>query len=78
MAHLLRTVINAVILNLLVVVSSDPALAKSAEEFDAETNQALDTLYAESSAAKELGAGPLVGETKFDTDADTAFASGNV
>lgn len=30
--------------------------AKTADEIDAEANQALDTLYSESSAAKELGA----------------------
>ncbi len=59
MARIVRTLINAVILSLLVVVSSDPALAKSAEEIDAESSQALDTLYIESSAAKELGAKAL-------------------
>ncbi len=59
MARIVRTLINAVILSLLVVVSSDPASAKSADEIDAETNQALDTLYAQSSAAKELGAKAL-------------------
>ncbi len=56
MTRVLRTLISTVILSLLVVVSSDPASAKSAGEIDAETNQALDTLYAESLAAKELGA----------------------
>jgi len=59
MARIVRTLINAVILSLLVVVSSDPASAKSADEIDAETNQALDILYAQSSAAKELGAKAL-------------------
>jgi lipid-binding SYLF domain-containing protein len=56
MALVVRTLISTMILSLFVMVSFDPALAKSAEEIDAETNQALDTLYAESSAAKELGA----------------------
>ncbi len=44
MTRVLRTLISTVILSLLVVVSSDPALAKSAEEIDAESSQALDTL----------------------------------
>lgn len=56
MTRIVSTLLSAVILSLLVVVSSDPAFAKSAEEIDVESNQALDTLYAESSAAKELGA----------------------
>ena len=56
MTRVFRTLISTVILSLLVVFGSDPASAKSAAEIDAETNQALDTLYAESSAAKELGA----------------------
>lgn len=56
MTCIARTLITTVILGLLVVVGSNPVLAKSAEEIDAETNQALDTLYRESSAAKELGA----------------------
>ena len=59
MPRVVRTLISTVILSLLVVVSSDPASAKSAGEIDAETNQALDTLYAQSSAAKELGAKSL-------------------
>ena len=58
MARIVRTLISTVILSLLVVVSSDPAFAKSAAEIDEETNQALDTLYKQSSAAKELGALP--------------------
>ncbi len=56
MARAVRTLIGTVILSLLVVVGSDPATAKSAQEIDADTNEALDTLYGQSSAAKELGA----------------------
>jgi lipid-binding SYLF domain-containing protein len=56
MTRIFRALISTLILSLLVLVSSDPAFAKSAEEIDSEANQALDTLYAESSAAKELGA----------------------
>ena len=41
---------------LLVLALSGPAWAKSNAEIDAEVNQALERLYAESSAAKELGA----------------------
>jgi lipid-binding SYLF domain-containing protein len=59
MTHLLRTLIRTGILSLLVVVGSNLASAKSADEIDAGTNQALDTLYAQSSAAKELGAKSL-------------------
>ncbi|MEE9159215.1 MAG: twin-arginine translocation pathway signal protein, partial [Gammaproteobacteria bacterium] len=59
MSRVVRTLISTVILSLLVMFSSDPASAKSAEEIDAETNQALDILYAQSSAAKELGAKAL-------------------
>jgi lipid-binding SYLF domain-containing protein len=50
MTRIFRALISTLILSLLVLVSSDPAFAKSAEEIDS------DTLYAESSAAKELGA----------------------
>ena len=56
MDSILRTLTASAILSLLIVVSSDPASATSAEEIEAETNQALDTLYAESAAAKEMGA----------------------
>ena len=56
MSRILRAVISTVFLGLLVVAGSDPAFAESAEEIDAKANQALDTLYADSSAAKELGA----------------------
>jgi lipid-binding SYLF domain-containing protein len=59
MSRVVRTLINTMILSLFVMVSSDPASAKSAEEIDSETNQALDTLYAQSLAAKELGAKAL-------------------
>ncbi len=41
---------------LMVVAMCGSALAKSNAEIDAEVNQALERLYAESSAAKELGA----------------------
>lgn len=53
MTRIARTLILTVILG---VVSSGLVWAKTAEEIDAEANQALDTLYKESSAAKELGA----------------------
>ena len=56
MARAVHTLIGTVILSLLVVVGSDQAIAKSAQEIDAETNEVLDTLYGQSSAAKELGA----------------------
>ena len=56
MARIVRALITTAILSLLVVVSSDPASAESAEEIDAGATQALEKLYAESSAAKELGA----------------------
>ena len=55
MSQFLRTAVTLAILNLLVIISSNPVLAESAEEIDAGSNQALDTLYTESSAAKELG-----------------------
>ena len=48
-----RALILAVVLG---AVSSGSVWAKTAEEIDAEANQALDALYSESSAAKELGA----------------------
>jgi len=53
MTRIARTLILTVILGL---VSSGSVWAKTAEEIDTEANQALDTLYSESSAAKELGA----------------------
>ncbi len=56
MTYVLRTLISIVTLSLVIAVSSDPVSAKSAAELDAETNQALETLYGQSSAAKELGA----------------------
>lgn len=59
MDRIIRTLIATAILSVLIVVSSNPALAKSAAEIDAESSQALDTLYAQSSAAKELGAKAL-------------------
>ena len=59
MTHLLRTLISTMVLTLLVMVSSDPASAKSAAKIDEKTNEALDTLYGQSSAAKELGAKAL-------------------
>ncbi len=56
MAYVLRALISIVTLSLVIAVGSDPVSAKSAVELDAETNQALETLYDQSSAAKELGA----------------------
>ncbi|MDX1425230.1 MAG: YSC84-related protein [Kiloniellales bacterium] len=53
MTRIARTLVLAVVLGL---VSQASALAKSAEEIDAEADQALASLYEESSAAKELGA----------------------
>ena len=55
MSHASRPPVFTIILSLFFMLSFNPALAESAEEIDAKTNQALDTLYAESSAAKELG-----------------------
>lgn len=54
MKRIAQTVLPALLLGLALAFVSEPALAKSAEELDAETNQALDALFAESSAAKEL------------------------
>ena len=56
MTRLPRAFIAAVTLSLVALVGASPLSAKSAAEIDAETNQALETLYKESSAAKELGA----------------------
>ena len=56
MAYFLRTLISIATLSLVIAVGSNPVSAKSAAEIDAETNQALETLYDQSSAAKELGA----------------------
>jgi lipid-binding SYLF domain-containing protein len=56
MSNLVHATMRAVVLSLFVVCSLDSALAKSAEEIDAGVNQTLDKLYAQSSAAKELGA----------------------
>jgi len=53
MTRIVHAMIFTVILG---IASSGPVWAKSAEEIDAEASQALDTLYKESSAAKELGA----------------------
>jgi lipid-binding SYLF domain-containing protein len=53
MTRIARTLILTVVVGL---VGSGSVWAKTAEEIDAEANQALDTLYSESSAAKELGA----------------------
>ena len=55
MTYILRALISIVTLSLVIAVGSDPVSAKSAAELDAETNQALETLYGQSSAAKELG-----------------------
>jgi lipid-binding SYLF domain-containing protein len=56
MTYILRALIGIATLSLVIAVGSDPVSAKSAAELDAETNQALETLYDQSSAAKELGA----------------------
>jgi lipid-binding SYLF domain-containing protein len=53
MMQTIRALVLAVVLGW---VGSNSVWAKSAEEIDAEAKQALDTLYSESSAAKELGA----------------------
>ena len=52
MNRLIRPLLAAV----LVLFVSAPALAASKEEIDAEVKEALDTLYKQSSAAKDLGA----------------------
>ena len=54
MKSIAQTVFPALLFGLVLLLGSQSAWAKSAEELDAETNQALDALYAESSAAKEL------------------------
>jgi len=51
-----RALLSIVSLSLWLVFDADSASAKSAAEIDAETNQALETLYEQSLAAKELGA----------------------
>jgi lipid-binding SYLF domain-containing protein len=51
-----RALIAALAMGFVIVLGTGPASAKSAAEIDAEANQALETLYKESSAAKELGA----------------------
>jgi lipid-binding SYLF domain-containing protein len=51
-----RALIAALALSISIALGTGPASAKSAAEIDAEANQALETLYKESSAAKELGA----------------------
>jgi lipid-binding SYLF domain-containing protein len=56
MSRIARLLITTVILGLFVGGGSGSVLAKSAAEIDAETDQALQTLYSESTAAKELGA----------------------
>jgi lipid-binding SYLF domain-containing protein len=56
MVRFIRTLIGTVVLSLIVALSANPALSNSAEEIDAKADQALDALYARSSAAKELGA----------------------
>lgn len=53
---MIRTTHALILAVILGVVSSSSVWAKTAEEIDAEAKQALDTLYSESSAAKELGA----------------------
>jgi len=55
MTRLPRAFLAAVTLSLVVLVGASPLSAESAAEIDAESNQALDELYKESSAAKELG-----------------------
>ena len=52
----LYLLVQPMILLLLVVIWSDTAAAESAAEIDAKANQAIERLYKESSAAKELGA----------------------
>jgi len=52
----LYLLINPFILAVFLAIWSDTAVAKSASEIDAQANQAIKQLYAESSAAKELGA----------------------
>lgn len=59
MPPLFRTAISVTIVSLVVLVGAASAMAKSAAEIDAESTEALNTLYADSSAAKELGAKAL-------------------
>lgn len=56
MPRALSSVIFSLVLGLVVLAGSYPVAAKSAAEIDAEVKEALARLYAESSAAKELGA----------------------
>lgn len=51
-----RRLMATLLVSALLALGSGPASANSAAEIDAEADQALDTLYKESSAAKELGA----------------------
>lgn len=55
MTRLPRALIAIVTLSLVALAGASPVSAKSAAEIDAETNQALETLYDQSSAAEELG-----------------------
>jgi lipid-binding SYLF domain-containing protein len=55
MSHPLNLLITPLILAILVIAWSETAAANSASQIDAEAKQALERLYAESSAAKELG-----------------------
>ena len=55
MTRFLHVLIGAMTLSFLMAIGADPVSAKSAAEIDAETNQALETLYDQSSAASELG-----------------------
>jgi len=56
MNHVARTLATILVFGLFVVGSNTFALAKSAKEIDTGTDEALAKLYAESVAAKELGA----------------------
>ena len=56
MNHVARTLATILVFGLFVVGSNSFALAKSAKEIDAGTDEALAKLYAQSVAAKELSA----------------------
>ncbi len=51
-----RVLLMAACIGAMGLISSGPATAESAEEIDAKSSQALETLYKESTAAKDLGA----------------------
>jgi len=55
MSRRLYAFVAPVVVCLLALASADPASAKSNKQIDAETDQALAQLYAQSSAAKTLG-----------------------